>query len=90
MRNGEMTRNGKVVRTTAALIAACGLAFPLLTGCATKPAPQKPTASQRQDAALRDPFRYKPDFTGTDVSGGDTAHLDKEGLKRDLDHVLNP
>ena len=61
-------------------------------GCASdkkKPTTQPTSMSQRQDAALRDPFGYKPD-TGRDISGGDIGHLDRDGLKRDLNNVFNP
>jgi len=70
-------------------IAACGLALFVL-GCSHSPAQKGPTARERQDRAMKDPFGYKPDWSNTSVSGGGTADLDKDGLKRDLDHVLNP
>jgi hypothetical protein len=64
----------------------------LFSGCASetkKPTTQPTSMSQRQDAALRDPFGYKPD-TSRDISGGDIGHLDRDGLKRDLNNVFNP
>jgi hypothetical protein len=67
--------------------AVCGVAL-LLIGCAKSE--RKPTAHQRQEEAMRDPFRYKPDWSGTDVSGGNMGEIDKEGLKRDLKNVLDP
>ena len=75
-----------------ALTAACGVAaFALLVGAAgCAETARKETAQERQDRALRDPFGYKPDWDGTGVSGGGTADLDKDGLRKDLDHVLNP
>ena len=76
------------MRAILTLAAACGFAA-VVSGCAGD-APPKETAQERQDRALRDPFGYKPDWSGTGVSGGGTADLDKEGLRRDLDHVLNP
>ncbi|MGH7213363.1 MAG: hypothetical protein ACREIT_01080 [Tepidisphaeraceae bacterium] len=45
---------------------------------------------ERQDAALRDPFGYSPEMGNSDISGGGLSEFDKEGFKRDLDHVLNP
>jgi hypothetical protein len=72
----------------ACWFAACGMA--LLLGCAAAPKEKEMTARERQDEALRDPFRYKPDWKDTSVTGGDTADLDKDGLKRDLGHVLMP
>ena len=61
-------------------------------GCASEkkpPTTQPSSMSQRQDAALRDPFGYKPDMN-RDVSGGDIGHLDRDGLKKDLNNVFNP
>jgi len=73
-----------------AFTAACGLA--LFLACCSQPAkkPAQPTARDRQDRAMKDPFGYKPDFSNSSVSGGGTAGLDKDGLRKDLDHVLNP
>jgi hypothetical protein len=39
---------------------------------------------------MHDPFGYKPDFEGRDVSGGNLSEFDRPGMKRDIDHVLNP
>jgi hypothetical protein len=72
-----------------ATLAACGLAL-FVAGCSNATAQKQPTARERQDRAMKDPFGYKPDWSNTSVSGGGTADLDKDGLKRDLDHVLNP
>ena len=70
-----------------ALAAACGFAA-LLPAC-SEPA-NKPTAQERQDRALKDPFGYKPDWSDTSVSGGGTTDLDKDGLRKDLKNVLDP
>jgi hypothetical protein len=64
----------------------------LLPGCASsdkQPTTQPTSVTQRQDDALRDPFGYKPDMN-RDISGGDIGHLDRDGLKKDLNNVLNP
>lgn len=63
----------------------------LAPGCASdkKQPTTRPSMSQRQDDALRDPFGYKPDMS-RDVSGGDIGHLDRDGLKKDLNNVFNP
>jgi len=61
-----------------------------LAGCADKPTTRPMTARERQDAALKDPFGYSPDKDNADVSGGDTRHFDKDGFKKDVDHVFNP
>jgi hypothetical protein len=73
----------------AVALAVCGFAL-LLGGCAGAPREKEKSARERQDEALRDPFRYKPDWKDSSVTGGDTADLDKDGLKRDLGHVLMP
>ena len=54
------------------------------------PTTRPTSARERQDAALRDPFDYKPDFETRDVSGGGLHEFDNQGMKRDIDHVLNP
>ena len=68
----------------------------LSSGCASdkkkQPTTRPTSMSERQDAALRDPFSYKAGL-GTedqDISGGDIGHFDKTGMKRDIDHVFNP
>lgn len=53
-----------------------------------KPTTRPATVRDRQDRAMRDPFNYRPDWHESGVSGGGTADLDKDGLKRDLDDVL--
>ena len=44
---------------------------------------------QRQEALLRDPFSDNNDHN-VDISGGKINELDRNALKKDLDHVLNP
>ena len=56
----------------------------------TQPTTQPTSVRERQDAALRDPFGYKPDFESRDVSGGKITEFDGAGMKKDIDHVLNP
>ena len=69
--------------------------LPLLAaGCASDKGPTTRPSSirDRQDAALQDPFGYSPnmDKDSPDVSGGDLGHLDRDAMKKDIDHVLNP
>ena len=59
----------------------------IMSGCADDS--KKLSASQQQDAILKDPSAYKPAF-GQDISGGNITTLDQNGLNRDLDHALNP
>ena len=79
----------RVVTVTASSILAVAV---VAAGCA---APAKPTTrpaklSDRTDKAIADPFGYSPSFDRTDISGGDIGSFDKEGMNRDLNHVLNP
>jgi hypothetical protein len=66
----------------------------LSSGCASdndkKPTTRPVSMRQRQDAALRDPFSYKPGVEEQDISGGDLGHFDKDAMKKDIDHVFNP
>jgi hypothetical protein len=76
--------------------------FVLLSGCCvgilacscahrdnkSGPTTRPMSLQERQDRALHDPFGYKPDFTGTGVSGGDTGAFDKEGLRKDIEDVF--
>ena len=79
--------------TTARLLtaAACGAAL-TLSACAQKgqSGPRAETARERQDRALKDPFGYKPDWRETDITGGGDADLDRDGIERDLGHVIMP
>jgi hypothetical protein len=74
------------------------LSLAVLAGCESD---EGPSARERQDAAMRDPFNYNPDedlmktpakdeVDPTDISGGGTGNLDKKALKRDWDSVFNP
>lgn len=74
----------------------CG--FILFAGCESH---EGPSARDRQDAAMKDPFNYNPDadlmqqgrkdeVDPTDISGGGTGEFNKKALKRDLDSVFNP
>lgn len=66
----------------------------LAAGCASdkEPTTRPSSVRDRQDAALQDPFGYSPnmDKDRQDVSGGDLGHLDRDAMKKDIDHALNP
>jgi hypothetical protein len=70
----------------------CGSILLALAGCSDDaPTTQPSDIHSRQEAALKDPFGYSVDIGKQDsVSGGGTSDLDKDGLKRDIDHVFNP
>ena len=73
----------------------CGLM--LLVGCKVTKEEESRTRKEQQ-AALNDPFTYGPDakkmqaeeeeIDPTDITGGDTANLNKKLLKRDLEKVF--
>jgi hypothetical protein len=79
----------KPMRFSAVLILAGSI---WVVGCASKngPTTRPGNVRQRQDAALRDPFDYKPEMGEQDISGGNLGQLDRGGMRRDMDHVLNP
>jgi hypothetical protein len=57
----------------------------LASGCASN---HEQSTYDRQEQALKDPFGYNPDLKKSELSvDGDG---DKDALKRDVDHVLNP
>jgi hypothetical protein len=59
-----------------------------LAGCAENSGNQS-NASRRADEAIRDPWGYQTS-PPTDITGGDTGHLDRDAMQRDVDHFLNP
>jgi hypothetical protein len=91
MMNEAWRTNRSFIHHSAFLILTYFLTV-LVAGCDSSPPTTQPSSVRdRQDAALRDPFGYSVDTKDEgDVSGGGIFHLDKEGLKRDTDHVLNP
>ena len=64
----------------------------LSAGCSSNKHPTtKPAdAYERQDAAMRDPFGYSPLGEKPDISGGGISDYDRNGMRKDVDHVLNP
>ena len=83
------------MRTNVAtkLLPLAGLALFCLAGCAGKqagPTTRPLTASERSDKAKQDPFGYSPDFSDTESDSERTTHVDRKGLKRDLENVLMP
>ena len=68
------------------------LAVMFFVGCSShNPPTTRPTSvSDRQNAALKDPFGYSPDMDKADISGGTIGHYDRDAMKKDIDHALNP
>ena len=55
-----------------------------------KPTSRPSGMSERQAAAMRDPFNYGGNTENVDISGGNLNELNRDAFKRDMDHVLNP
>ena len=70
------------MKWTWMILLACGILAP---GCASD---RHPTT--RPSSALDDPMDYKPAMNEQDISGGGLGNYDRAGMKRDVDHVLNP
>lgn len=72
------------------LILAALVVLPGLAACTETE--DKPSGLRaRQDAALKDPWKYSPyDEDPTDISGGGLMEFNKRAFKRDLDSVFNP
>ena len=64
----------------------------MLAGCSSNnTSTTKPSSvTDRQNAALEDPFGYSPDMKDADISGGKINEYDRNAMRKDLDHVLNP
>lgn len=65
----------------------------LLAGCQS--VPEEPSARQRQDEAIADPFGFGPKLEQdtsrrSPISGGGIGEFDREGFKRDMRTVFDP
>ncbi len=65
------------------------IALVVAAGCADE---KGPTARERMDAALNDPFNYSPfkDHKNDDISGGGLMEFQKDAFKRDVNSVFSP
>jgi hypothetical protein len=65
-----------------------------IIGCTYQAGPgDPPSMKQKQAQVANDPISYKPDNENTqpyDISGGGINNFDSKGIKKDLDHVLDP
>ena len=78
----------RTIRIASIVPAACAAFCVLqLAGCAPS---TQPTAEDRQDKAMKDPFGYSPDLKNADMTVSGHTDFDKQELKRDVDHVINP
>ena len=94
MTKPELTR---LVIRASSLIRHSGfviLVLPLAAGCSShKPPTTRPAGTyDRQEAALRDPFGYSVnhDADKPDISGGKIGEYNRDSMRKDVDHVLNP
>lgn len=61
-----------------------------LSACSSDSSSQ-PSIYDRQEQALQHPFDYKPDIERPDGSGhSGISDWDSQGMKKDVDDVLNP
>ena len=78
----------RTIRIVFLMPAACAALLSLqLAGCGPS---NQPTAEDRQDKAMKDPFGYSPDLKNADMTVSGHTDFDKQELKRDVDHVINP
>jgi hypothetical protein len=85
---GFMRLSRATTRIASLASVACGTVLVLqVSGCGPS---SQPTAEQRQDKALKDPFGYSPDLKNSDMTVSGHSDFDKQELKRDVDHVINP
>jgi len=83
-----MRARRKTSRTVFVTTAACaGWLLAGTVGCGPS---NQPTAQDRQDKAVKDPFGYSPDMKQADMTVSGHTDFDKQELKRDVDHVINP
>jgi len=82
----SLSKAGSVIRAFLAARPISIICCTVMLGCADT---KTPSASDRQDAALRDPFGYSPNMPNKN-SGGGLTEFDKQGFKHDVDRVLNP
>ena len=74
------------IGSLAMIACAFVLAFQFI-GCGPS---TQPTAEDRQNKAIKDPFGYSPDLKNSDMTVSGHSEFDKQDLKRDVDHVINP
>ena len=82
----SLSRAGLVIRSFRAARPIAIIGCTLILGCADT---KTQSTSERQDAAMRDPFGYSPSIPEKSSSSG-IGEFDKQGFKHDVDRVLNP
>ncbi len=69
------------------LLIASGAAALVAAGCSSDSTPSQDDPTTR---AMSDPMNYSPSQDNQDISGGGLTDFDRDGFKKDMDHVLNP
>ncbi len=73
------------------ILTGCLLLGGLAVGCAEDGATTRPTAYERSENALKDPFGYSPHpGSPDDITAGSGAQFDRKAFEKDADDVLNP
>jgi hypothetical protein len=76
------------MRTIIIFLAAVGLGG--MAGCTYESSSTTKPSSWTQQA-IDDPYNFNnPKMEKPNISGGDIGNFDKEGFKKDWDHVFNP
>jgi hypothetical protein len=80
-----------VIRTARSIgrLTSGSTAILLAIGCGSS-ATTQPSDYDRQQQALHDPFGYNPDLHRSQDTVSGNGDFDKDALKKDLDHVINP
>ena len=75
--------------TAGCFVGGLGVAF--IAGCGhDAPTTQPTSVTERQNAALHDPFNYGSDMQNTDMRVTGKGEYDSKKMNRDLNDVLNP
>jgi hypothetical protein len=83
-----MRASRRTIRIASLVPSACATLLSLqLAGCGPS---NQLTDEERQDKAMKDPFGYSPDLKNADMTVSGHTDFDKQELKRDVDHVINP
>ena len=80
-KSGVDMRGHRGIRMAALVALLTGL------GCAEK---KKAGMYDRSEEAMKDPFNYSPEFEKPDTDHGGISDWDSDGMRKDVDNVLNP
>ena len=80
------------MKTGKNIVALACMTIAFAVGCSSNkhPTTRPVTMYDRQEKALQDPFSYSPNIEKQNIGGGASNQYDHDGMKKDIDHVLNP